>query len=206
MTRKSTAPDCLRFWVNPPRKAPPAFGDVPRKNVETRWISAFGHSSTKSLSSLRKCTLKKCLRPSASGCLSIPTARLPKRTAAMLRKSTAPDCLRFWVNPPRKAPPAFGDVPRKNVETRWISAFGHSSTKSLSSLRKCTLKKCLRPSASGCLSIPTARLPKRTAAMLRKSAAPDCLRLWVNPFRKISPATCCDAPKKCGSRQPSAFG
>ena len=47
---------------------------------------------------------------------------------------------------------------------------------------------------------------QRPAAITRKSTAPDCLRLLVNPFRKISPAPRCDDPKKCSSRQPSALG
>ena len=37
-----------------------------------------------------------------------------------------------------------------------------------------------------------------------KTLKPDRLWLWVNPFRKIYPATCCDVPKKYSSRQPLA--
>ena len=202
---KTFTPDRLRLLVDTLQKSPPAFGDVPRKNIQVRLPPVLGQSPTKSLASLRRCTSKKCLRPSASGCLFPPTTRPLQRPAAIPRKSTAPDCLRLLVDPLQKASPAFGDIPRKNVHARPPSAFGQSSTKSPASLRRYTPEKCLRPSASSCLFPPTARPLKRPAAMARKSVAPDSFRLLVNPFRKISPAGRCDDPKKCSSRQLPAF-
>ena len=84
--------------------------------------SAFGRSPAKSLSSLRRFTLKKCSCRTTFGCLSTPTARLPRRPAAMTRKSVTQDCLRLLVDPLQKASPAFGDVSRKNVHAGLPSA------------------------------------------------------------------------------------
>ena len=137
MTRKSAAQDCLRLLVDPLQKASPAFGDVPRKNVHaglpsaafphrprapqvtccdsskkssSGQPSAFGQSPTRIPASVRRCTLKKCSGQTTSGCLSTPTARLPKWPAAMTQKSAAQDCLRLWIYTEQKVPPAFGNV------------------------------------------------------------------------------------------------
>ena len=192
---KTLRPDGLRLLVNPFRKISPvtycddpkksssrkpsafgrclakktpAFGDVPRKNVHARPPSAFGQSPAESPASIRRCTPEKCLRPSASGCLFPPTARLPKRSTAMARKSATPDNLRLLVDTPRKAPPAFGDVSPKNVHARQLSTFE---------------------------LILYGKPLKRPAAITRKSAAPDCLRLLVDPLQKI-PSAFGDIPRK----------
>ena len=147
-----------------------------------------GRSSAKSHSSLWKCTPKKYSRQTAFGFWSILFEKSLQRPAAMTRKSTAPDCLRLLVNPFRKiSPAACCDNPKK-YSSRLPSAFGQSSTKSPASLRKCTPKRRSGQTTSGCLSTPIARLPKQPAAMTRKSAAPDSLRLWVDTLRKVPPA------------------
>ena len=153
MTRKSTAPDSFRLWVDTLRKVPPAFGNVPRKNIPARQPSTFGQFSAKSLASVRKCTPKRRPGQTTSGCLFPPIVRHPKRPAAITRKSTAPDSLRLWIYTEQKASPAFGDIPRKNVEIRQPpAAFFHRSL-GLSSAQRCTLKKRLRQTAFGFGSI-----------------------------------------------------
>ena len=142
----------------------------------------------------------------AFGFWSILCKKSRQRPEMYPEKTFRPGCLQLWGDPLRKATPAFGNVPRKNIPARQLSAFGQFSAKSLASVRKCTPKRRSGQTTSGCLSIPTARLPMRPTAMTRKSAAPDRLQLLVNPFRKISPAACCDNPKKYSSRLPSAFG
>lgn len=152
--------------------------DNPKK-CNSRLPSAFGQSPAKRLSSVRRCTLKKCSGQTTSGRL-LPT-----------------DC---------EAPQVACCDSSKNSSFGLPPAFGRSPAKSLASVRKCTLKRRSGQTTSGCLSTPTARLPKRPAAITRKSTAPNCLRLLVNPFRKISPAARCDNPKKYSSRQLSALG
>ena len=148
------------FWSIPCEKSRQPSEIYPEKTFTSGILSAFGQSPAKSPVSLRRYTPEKCLRPSASGCLFPPIARLPKRPAAMTRKKVAPDSLRLWIyteqktspasgNVPRKstAPdslrlwiyteqknsPAFGDLPRKNVHARQPSAFGQSFSENLSS-------------------------------------------------------------------------
>ena len=177
-SEKTFRPGCLRLWGDPLRKATPAFGNVPRKNIPARQLSAFGQSSAKSLASVRKCTPKRRSGQTTSGCLFPPTARLPKRPVAITRKSTAPDGLRLLVDPLRKTTQATRCDSSKKSSSRLPSAFGQSFSKNL---------------------------PRRPVAITRKSTAPDCLRLLVNPFRKISPAARCDGLKKCNSGQPPAL-
>ena len=184
---KTFRPEGLRLLVNPLQKVPLAFGDVPRKNVPARGPSAFGQSPAKRSASLRRYApkkrsgqrafgfwpipRKKSLQPSkmcpekrshqaAFGFWSILFGKSLQRPAAMPRKSAKLDSLRLLVHPLQKVSPAFRNVPRKNVHTRQSSAFGQSPAKSLSSVRRCTPKKRSRQAASGCLSTPTARLPK----------------------------------------------
>ena len=121
-------------------------------------------------------------------------------------KTFTPDGFQLWGDPLRKATPAFGNVPRKNIPARQLSAFGRYSAKSLSSVQKCTPKKRSRQAAFGFWSIPCEKSRQPSEMFLEKTFLPEGLRLWVNPFRKISPATCCDTPKKYSSRQPSALG
>ena len=47
---------------------------------------------------------------------------------------------------------------------------------------------------------------QRSEMYPQKTFTSGSLQLLVNPLRKISPATHCNGPKKCNSRQPSAFG
>ena len=109
---KMFMPDYLRLLLPTDREAPQvACCDDPKKSSSGR-PSAFGQSPAKSLSSLRRCTLKKCSCRTTFGCLSTPTARLPRRPAAMTRKSAAQDCLRLWIYTEQKVPPAFGNVPQ----------------------------------------------------------------------------------------------
>ena len=130
--------------------------------------SAFGRSPAKILSNVRRFTPKKCSCRTAFGCLSTPTAKLPRRPAAIARKSATQDCLRLWIYTEQKASPAFGDVPQKNV---------HAG----------------QPSAA--FFPPTARLPRRPAAIARKRVAPDSLRLWIYTEQKVPPSFG-DLPRK----------
>ena len=205
MTRKSAAPDSLRLWVDTLRKVPPAFGNVPRKNIPARQLSAFGQSSAKSLASVRKCTPKRRSGQTTSGCLFPPITRLPKRPVAITRKSTAPDSLRLLVNPFRKiSPVARCDDPKK-CSSRQPSAFGQSSAKSHSSLWKCTPKKYSRQTAFGFGSIPCKKSRQRPEMYPERTFRPDNLRLPFPTDREAPQAARCDNPKKCSFRQPSAL-
>ena len=205
MTRKSAAPYSLRLWIYTEQKVSPAFGNVPRKNIPARKPSTFGQFSAKSLASVRKCTPKRRSGQTTSGCLSTPIVRLPKRPAAITRKSTAPDCLRLLVNPFRKISPAARcDDPKKSSSGQ-PPAFGQFSAKSFASVRKCTPKRRSGQTTSGSLSTPIARLPKWPVAMTRKRVAPDSLRLLVNPLQKVSPASGNVPRKNVETRWPSTL-
>ena len=125
--------DYLRLLLPTDREVPQAARCDDPKKSSSRQPSAFGRSPAKSLSSVRRFTLKKCSCRTTFGCLSTPIAKLPRRPAAIARKSAAQDSLRLLVDTLQKASPAFGNVPRKNVETRWPSTFGQSFSKNLSS-------------------------------------------------------------------------
>ena len=185
---KTFRPDNLRLPFPTDREAPQVARCDNSKKYSSRLPSAFGQFSAKSLASLRRCSSKKrsCRRAFSFG--SILCKKTLQRPAAMTRKRAASDSLRLLVDTLQKASPAFGNVPRKNVETRLPSAFGQSSTKSPASLRKCTPKRRSGQTTSGCLFPPIVRLPKRPAAITRKSTAPDCLQLWGDPLRKATPA------------------
>ena len=141
--------------------------DDPKKSSSGR-LSAFGRSPAKSLSSLRRCTPKKCSGQTTSGRL-LPTDHEASQAACC-------------------------DSSKKSSSGR-PSAFGRSPAKRLSSLRRCTPKKCSCRTTFGCFFPPTARLPKWPAAIARKRAAPDSLRLLVAPLQKASPAFG-DLPRK----------
>ena len=165
---KTFRPDNLRLPFPTDREAPQvARCDDPKKSSSGR-LSAFGRSPAKSLSSLRRCTPKKYSGQTTSGRL-LPTDR------------EAPQAARC-------------DDPKK-CDSRLPSALDLYGAKSLSSLRRCTPKKCSGQTTSGCLSTPTARLPRRPAAIARKSAAQDCLQLLVGPLQKVLPAFG-DIPRK----------
>ena len=168
MARKSAAPDSFRLLVNPFRKISPATCcDTPKK-CNSRQPSAFGQSPAKSPVSLRRFTPKKTFRP---------------------------DRLRLLVNPLQKVSLAFGDMPRKNVETRQPSTFGQFLAKSLASVRRYAPKKRSRQIAFGFWSIPYKKPLQRPEMYLEKIFRSDCLRLLVDPLRKASPAFG-DIPRK----------
>ena len=131
-------PDSLQLLVNPLQKVPSAFGDLPRKNVETRWPSAFSRSSAESPASLRRYTPEKRSRQIAFGFGSKPRERPHLRPTMCSRKTFRPDDLRILVIPLQKVPPAFGDIPRKNIHAGQPSALDLYGAKSLSSVRRCT--------------------------------------------------------------------
>ena len=123
----------------------------------------------------------------------------------MTRKSVTPDSFQLLVDTPQKVPPAFGNIPRKNVYARPLpAAFSHRSRGSPSGPMRRPEKEQLQ-TAFGFGSILFEKSLQRPVATTRKRATPDRLRLLVNPFRKISPVARCDDPKKCGSRQPPAL-
>ena len=160
--------DNFRLLLPTDREAPRAARCDDPKKYGSRLPSAFGQFSAKSLSSLRKCTLKKCSGQTTSGRL-LSTDREASQVARC-------------------------DDPKKSSSGQ-PSAFGQSPAKSLSSLRRCILKKCSCRTTFGCLSTPTAKLPKWPTAIARKRAAPDDLRLLVDPLQKSSPAFG-DLPRK----------
>ena len=164
-----------------------------------------GRSSAKSHSSLWKCTPKKYSRQTAFGFWSILCKKSRQRPEMYPEKTFRPDNLRLPFPTDREAPQVARCDSSKKSSSRQPLTFGQSPAKSPVSLRRYTPEKCLRPSASGCLFPPIARLPKRPATIPRKSTAPDGFQLLVNPFRKISPETRCDNSKKSSSRKPSTF-
>ena len=119
---KMFMPDYLRLPFPTDREAPQVTRCDDQKKCGSRLPSAFGQSPMRIPASVRRFTLKKCSYRTTFGCLSTPTARLPRRPAAMTRKSAAPDCLRLWIYTEQKVLPAFGDVPRKNVHAGLPSA------------------------------------------------------------------------------------
>ena len=147
-----------------------------------------GRSSAKSHSSLWKCTPKKYSRQTAFGFWSILCKKSRQRPEMYPKKTFRPDNLRLPFPTDREAPQvARCDDPKKSSSGP-PSAFGRSPAKSLSSLRRFTLKKCSCRTTFGCLSTPTAKLPKWPAAIARKRAVPDSLRLWIYTEQKASPA------------------
>ena len=178
-TRKKVAPGSLWLLVDPLWKTTPTAHCDDSKKSSSRQPSALGQFSAKSLASVWKCTPKRRSGQTTSGCLSTLTARLPKRPNA---------------------------ITRKNIPARQLSTFGQFSAKSLASVRKCTPKRRSGQTTSGCLFPPIARLPKRPAAITRKSTAPDSLRLWVDTLRKATPAFGNVPRKNIPARQLSAFG
>ena len=133
----------------------------------------------------------------------------------------------------REAPQVACCDSSKKYSSRQPSALGRYPAKSLASVRKCTPKRrsgqaassfgeilCEKPlqplemypekvqlqTAFGFWSILCKKSRQRPEIYPEKTLRPDGLRLLVNPFRKISPATHCDDSKKYNSRRPSAFG
>ena len=174
--------------VNPLQKVLPTFEDATRKNVETRWLSAFGRNPVKSSASLRKCTPKKRSRQTAFSFWSIFFEKSIQRPAAMTRKSATPDRLRLLVNPFRKISPATRcDAPKK-CNFRQPSAFGQSSAKSLSSVQKCSPKKRSHQTVFGFWSMPRKKPRQPSELCFEKTFRLDGFRLWVDPLQKVSPA------------------
>ena len=120
-------------------------------------------------------------------------------------KTFRPDNLRLPFHTDREAPQvARCDNPKK-YSSRQLPAFGRYFAKSLSSDPLRWPEKVQLQTVFGFWSILFERSLQRPVAMTRKSTAPDSLRLLVNPFRKISPATRCDDLKKSSSRLPSTL-
>ena len=153
--------DYLRLPFHTDREAPQVIRCDDPKKCDSRLPSALDLYGTKSLSSVRRCTPKKCSCRTTFGCL-LPTDR------------EAPQVTRC-------------DDPKK-CDSRLPSAFGQSPTRIPASLRRCTPKKYSCRTTFGCLSTPTAKLPKWPAAIARKRAVLDDLRLLVAPLQKGSPA------------------
>ena len=206
MARKSATPDSLRLLVNPLQKVSLAFGDMPRKNVETRQPSTFGQFLAKSLASVRRYAPKKRSHQTAFGFGSIPYEKSHQPSELCSEKTFRPSRLRLLVNPPRKTSPAFGDVPRKNVEIRQPPAFGRYSAKGTSSVRRCIPKKRSGQRASGFWSIPCKKSRQPSEIYPRKTFTPDSLRLLVNPLQKVPSAFGDVLRKYVHIRQPLALG
>ena len=188
MTRKSVAPDSFQLLVNTSRKTTQVACCDNSKKSCSRQPPAFGRSPAKSSVSLRRYTPEKCLRPSASGCLFPPIARLPKWPAAKARKSTAPDSFQLLVNPFRKiSPVARYDAPKK-YGSRLPPALGQNPAKSSSSLRKCTSKKYSGQTVFGFWSILCKKPCQRSEMCPEKTLRSDSLRLLVDTLQKIPPA------------------
>ena len=230
---KTFTPDSFRLLVNTPRKVPPAFGDMPRKNVHTRQPSAFGQSFSeispvarcdapkkydsgrlsafgrcpaKSLASVWRYAPKKRSRQMAFGFWSILFGKSLQRPAAITRKSATPDSLRLLVNPFRKIPPVARCEGSKKCNSGQPSAFSRSSAENLSSDPLRRLEKVWLKTVFGFESILFGKSLQRPAAMTRKSVAPDSFQLLVNTSRKTTQVARCNNPKKYGSRQLPAFG
>ena len=123
-SEKTFKPGRLQLWEDPLRKATPAFGNVPLKNIHARQRSSLGPYSAKIPESLRKRTLKKCSRPPAFVFGSILDKKSEKRSETCPEKTFTPVGLRPLGYAPRKTPPAFGNVPRKNIHALRPSALG----------------------------------------------------------------------------------
>ena len=196
----------FRLPFHTDREAPQvARCDNPKK-YSSRLPPALGRSSAKSHSSLWKCTPKKYSRQTASGFGSIPCEKSHQPSELCSEKTFRPGRLQLWGDPLRKATPAFGNVPRKNIPARQPPALGRYPAKSPTSLRNCALKRRSGQAASSFGEILCEKPLQPLEMYPEKIFPPDSLRLLVNPFRKISPAACCDNPKKYSSRLPSAFG
>ena len=202
---KTFTPDGFRLWVDPPRKAPPAFGDLPRKKYNSRQPLAFGQSPAKSPASLRRYAPKKRSRQTAFGFGSILSKKSRQRPEICPEKTLRPDGLRLLVNLFRKISPAARCDNPKKCSSRQPPALDQSFSKNLSSDPLQWPEKVQLQTASSFWSILFEKSLQRPAATTRKSMAKDRLRLLVDPFRKISPAACCDDPKKCSSRLPSTL-
>ena len=142
------------------REAPQVARCDNSKKSSSRQPSAFGQSFSKNLSSGPLRRLEKEQLQIAFGFWSIPCKKPLQPSEICPEKTLRPDVLRLLVNPFRKiSPVARCDDPKKS-SSRQPSTFGQSPAKSPVSLQRYTPEKYLLPSASGCLSTPTARLPK----------------------------------------------
>ncbi len=176
---KMFMPDYLRLPFHTDCEAPQVTRCDDPKKSSSRLPSAFGRSPAKSLSSVRRCILKKCSCRTTFGCFFPPTARLSKRPAAMTRRSAAQDSLRLLVAPLQKASPAFGDLPRKNVHARQLpAAFPHRPRGSPSGPLRQLEKEQLR-TAFGFWSIPCKKPLQPSEIYPEKMFMPDYLRLLL---------------------------
>ena len=197
-------------------RQPSAFGRCPAKSLtslrrcvpkkySSRKPSAFGRSPAKSLTSLRNCALKRRSGQAAFGFGSIPCEKSHQPSEMYLEKIFRSDCLRLLVDTLQKASPAFGNVPRKNVETRWPSTFGQSFSENLSSDPLRRLEKVQLQTAFGFWSIPCKKPLQPSEMYPEKMFRSDNFRLLLPTDREAPQVTRCDDPKKCGSRLPLAL-
>ena len=187
------------------REAPQVACCDSSKKYDSGRLSAFGRCPTKSLASLRRYAPKKRSRQTAFGFGSILSKKSRQRPEICPEKTLRPDGLRLLVNLFRKISPAARCDNPKKCSSRQPPALDQSFSKNLSSDPLQWPEKVQLQTASSFWSILFEKSLQRPAATTRKSMAKDRLRLLVDPFRKISPAACCDDPKKCSSRQPSTL-
>ena len=185
---KMFTPVRLRLPFPTDREAPQVGRCDDSKKCNSRQPSAFCQSPAKSPASLRRCDPKKRSRQIAFGFWSILRERYLQPSEMCPEKTFRPDNLRLLVNPFRKISPVARCDDSKRSSSRQPSAFGHSSTKSLSSLRRCTPEKCLRQTASSFWSIPCKKSRQPSEIYPEKMLKPDGLRLLVDPLRKALPA------------------
>ena len=188
MTRKSAAPDYLRLPFHTDREAPQATRCDNPKKYSSRQPSALGRYPAKSPTSLRNCALKRRSGQAASSFGKILCEKSHQPSELCSEKTFRPGRLQLWEDPLRKATPAFGNVPRKNIPARQPSAFGQSSAKSLASVRKCTPKKRSRQTAFSFGSILSKKPLQPSEIYPEKTFTPDGFRLWVDTLRKVPPA------------------
>ena len=106
--------------------------DNPKK-YSSRQLSALGRYPAKNPTSLRNCALKRRSGQAASSFGEILCEKPLQPLEMYPEKIFSPDSFRLLVNSLQKVSPASGNVPRKNVHARRLSAFGQSFSKNLSS-------------------------------------------------------------------------
>ena len=202
MTRKSAAPDSFRLLVDPLRKAPPAFGDLPRKNVHAGLPSAASSHRPRGLSSDPLRQLEKEQLRTTFGFGSILSKKFCQPLEMYPEKMFRSDNFRLLLPTDREAPQVTRCDSSKKSSPGQPSAFGRSPAKSLSSLRRFTPKKCSCRTAFGFGSIRSKKPLQCSEMYPEKMFMPDYLRLPFHTDREAPQVARCDDPKKCGSRQP----
>ena len=121
-------------------------------------------------------------------------------------KTFKPGSLRLLVNSLRKTTQVACCDNSKKSCSRQPPAFGRSPAKSSASLRRYAPKKRSRQTPFGFWSIPCGKFRQHPEMYPGKMFTPVRFRLPFHTDREAPQAACCDVPKKCNSRQPSAFG